>query len=444
MATYAQSIDLLMNRLPMFARVGSEAIKKGLHNIIALSEALGQPHQKFKSVHIAGTNGKGSTSHLLAAALQGAGYKTGLYTSPHLVDLRERIRINGEPVSEDFVVRFVDSALPFIDRIKPSYFELNVAMAFQAFAEEGVDIAVVETGLGGRLDSTNILLPELSVITNIGLDHTQILGDTLAEIALEKAGIIKAGVPVVIGETHHETEQVFFLEAHKKKSTILFADTVWELVRTGQDKSQQHFKAINKATQQMYNLDTDLLGNYQAHNFITALAACDALGRQGWRLEPGQVMRSWTQVKKATGLRGRWDWVQDKPSIILDVAHNPPGMSYLLDNLQQVEALQEGAQLHIICGFVKDKDVDKVLQLLPENAHYYFTQAAVPRALPVEDLLRSAGIAGLAGAGFVTVAEALQAAQNKAGEKDILLVTGSFFIVGEAITVLDRKISIPM
>lgn len=438
MSTYSQAIDLLMSRLPMFARIGTEAIKKGLTNILALTEALGNPQEQFKAVHIAGTNGKGSTSHLIAAALQSAGYKTGLYTSPHLMDLRERIRIDGVPVSEDFVIQFTDQVLPLIDQIKPSYFELNVAMAFKAFADAGVTIAVVETGMGGKWDSTNILLPELSVITNIGLDHTQVLGDTLAEIAGEKAGIIKTGIPVIIGETQLETEQVFFLEALKKQSTIVFADSIWDLVRQGQGQEFQHFKVVNKAEQRIYNLSTDMLGSYQSHNIKTALAACDALATQGWRLDREKVLDSWSQVKSTTGLRGRWDWVQQTPNIILDVAHNPAGMAYLLENLKQLEDPEVGSQgrLHVICGFVKDKDVAAVLQLLPKDALYYFTQAQVPRALPVTELKERAAAAGLQGTDFATVGEALAAAKQQAVVEDTLLVTGSFFIVGEAMTSL--------
>lgn len=435
MNNYQEAIEYLMQRLPMFARVGSEAIKKGLKNIIALCKALDDPQNKFPSVHIAGTNGKGSTSHLIAAALQQQGYKTGLYTSPHLVDLRERVRINGIPVSEEFVIRFVERTKPLIEEIQPSYFELNVAMAFAAFAEAKVDIAVIETGLGGRLDSTNIITPVLSVITNIGLEHTQILGDTLAEIAGEKAGIIKDSVPVVVGESHEETEPVFFLHALNKHTVIHYADAIWDMVRTGQDHAFQYFKAVHKADQEIYKVKTDLLGSYQLHNVKTALTACELLYRNGWNLPREKVLESLSSVKSTTGLRGRWDWVQQSPNIILDVAHNPDGMKYLNENL---EAAAIKGQLYIVCGFVSDKDVVSALRLFPRDAVFFFTQANVPRAMPVGQLVAIAEQGKLNGSAYPTVKEAVAAAKAAAGADDTILITGSFFIVGEAMEVLDQ------
>lgn len=436
MSTYPAAIDYLMQRLPMFARIGNEAIKKGLTNIIALCEALDNPQRKFPSVHIAGTNGKGSTSHLIASALQHQGYKTGLYTSPHLVDLRERVRINGVPVSEDFVIRFVERAKPLIETIQPSYFELNVAMAFMAFAEEGVDVAVIETGLGGRLDSTNIITPVLSVITNIGLEHTQILGDTLAEIAGEKAGIIKEQVPVVVGESHEETEPVFFRHALNKHTVIHYADSLWDMVRTGQDHTYQYFKAVHKGDQAIYDVKTDLLGSYQLHNVKTALTACELLNRNGWNLPRERVLESLSSVKSSTGLRGRWDWVRRQPNIILDVAHNPDGMKYLNENLQ---AAGIQGRLFIVCGFVSDKDVASALRLFPENAIFFFTQANVPRAMPIDQLMTLATGQGRKGEAYGVVKDAVAAARAAAGPDDTILVTGSFFIVGEAMEVLDAE-----
>lgn len=441
MLSYAETIELLTLKLPMFSRIGQEAIKKGLDNIIALCDALGNPQQQFPSIHIAGTNGKGSTSHMIAAALQQAGYRTGLYTSPHLVDLRERIRINGIPVSESFVTGFVEKTMPLFETIAPSYFELNVAMAFAAFAEAKVDVAVIETGLGGRLDSTNILHPVLSVITNIGLDHTQILGDTLELIAREKAGIIKEKVPVVVGETQPETEQVFFLAAHSKQTNIVYADSIWDMVRIRQDGDYQYYKAIHKGEQQLYNLKTDLLGSYQAHNIKTALTACELLQQMGWQLSRDGVLKSLEQVKSTTGLRGRWERLQRNPDIVLDVAHNAEGMQYLSANLA---ALKESgaaiARLRIVCGFVSDKDVAKALTLFPAGAVYYFTQANVPRAMPYEALAGIAAESGLQGTAYPTVKEALAAAQSDADSDDTILITGSFFIVGEAIAVLEDKV----
>ena len=438
MYLYKEVLQLLESRLPMFSRVGKGAIREGLTNIILLCEALGNPHQRYPCVHIAGTNGKGSTSHLIAAALQHNGYKTGLYTSPHLVDLRERFRINGEKVSEDFVIRFMEKALPLIDSIQPSYFELNVAMAFSAFAENNVDIAVIETGLGGRLDSTNIITPILSVITNIGLDHTQILGNTLAEIAKEKAGIIKEKVPVVIGETQPETERIFLQTALAKHAPIHFADSLWELIPSGRNARQQQFRAVRGDLSEIFPLQTDLLGTFQRHNIKTAIAATGILHQAGWRLPLREVLASFSNVKEATGLRGRWDWIHNRPNIILDVAHNAAGMAYLLENIRAFE-LDTTGKLHIICGFVKDKDVYAALELFPKEAVYYFTQAQIPRALPAADLLHTATEKALAGESYPTVKEALSSALGKVSEKDTIIVTGSFFIVGEAMAFLDDK-----
>lgn len=440
MSAYKETIEYLNTTLPMFSKIGQGAIKKGLDNIVSLCAALGDPHLKFPSVHIAGTNGKGSTSHMIAGAFQHAGYKTGLYTSPHLVDLRERIRVNGNPVSEQFVIDFVRLTKDLVKEIEPSYFELNVAMAFYAFAQEKVDVAVIETGLGGRLDSTNIILPVLSVITNIGLDHTQILGDTLPLIATEKAGIIKEKIPVVIGETHPETEQVFFLNALGKHTTVLYADSIWELVRTRQDLHFQYYKAIHKGEQKMYDLKTDLMGNFQTHNIKTGLTACAVLEQLGWNLPIQLVIESMASVKETTGLRGRWEIVQQQPFLILDVAHNPNGMEYLKANLDAMAELKGGtASLHIVCGFVSDKDVRNALSYFPANARYYFTQANVPRAMPVKQLQEIGVEKLLKGEGYNSVKRALEAARENSGQNDVILVTGSFFIVGEAIATLENR-----
>lgn len=427
--------------LPMFSKVGQGAIKKGLDNIIKLCAALGDPQLKFPSIHIAGTNGKGSTSHMIAGALQQAGYRTGLYTSPHLVDLTERVRINGQPVSEQFVIDFVEKTKSLVAEMEPSYFELNVAMAFVAFAEAKVDVAVIETGLGGRLDSTNIITPVLSVITNIGLDHTQILGDTLPLIAAEKAGIIKEKVPVVIGETHPETEQVFFLHALARHTAVLYADSIWDLVRVKQDVHFQYYKAIHKGEQQMYDLKTDLMGNFQTHNIKTVLTACAVLAQSGWNLPLDTVIQSLGMVKTLTGLRGRWEIVQQDPYIILDVAHNPDGMEYLQSNLEALAQLKgDVATLHIICGFVSDKDVRQALSYFPKNARYYFTQAHVPRAMSFEELNSIGRELSLDGDGYAGVPEALEQARSHMNTQDVLLITGSFFIVGEAIATLEHRV----
>lgn len=438
MITYNDTLNFLNEQLPMFSRQGQDAIKKGLDNIVKICEFLGNPQSKFPSVHIAGTNGKGSTSHMIAGALQQAGYKTGLYTSPHLIDLRERVRINGLPVSEQFVIDFVEKTKPLVAQIQPSYFELNVAMAFAAFAAEKVDIAVIETGLGGRLDSTNIIMPILSVITNIGLDHTQILGDTLPLIAAEKAGIIKEKIPVVVGEAHVETEQVFFLNALAKNTVVIYADSLWELVKVNQDAHFQYFKAIHKAEQKMYDLKTDLMGNFQVHNIKTVLTASTLLYNMGWDLSLDKVLASLAHVKKSTGLRGRWEYYQQQPAIILDVAHNPDGLEYLKDNLNTVSQKEKG-RLHIVCGFVKDKDVQAALSYFPKDALYYFTQANVPRALPASELAQIGSDLGLEGKSFKTVEDAVIEFSLKVREEDTVLITGSFFIVGEALAYLDGE-----
>ncbi len=441
MNSYDNAVQYLMQRLPAFSHVGSVAMKEGLGNITLLCSALGDPQLKFPTVHIAGTNGKGSTSHMIAAALQRAGYKTGLYTSPHLVDLRERIRINGKLVSKEFVVQFLEKTRESIEQVSPSYFEVNVAMAFTAFAEEQVDIAVIETGLGGRLDSTNIITPLLSVITNIDLDHTQILGSTRAEIAAEKAGIIKEKVPVVVGETHEETEPVFFRHALAKHTSIVYADTLWDMVRVGQDGVFQYFKAFYKPEQELSALKTDLLGTYQSHNIKTALTACQLLQQMGWNLPLQQVMESMASVKRATGLRGRWDRVQRSPDIILDVAHNPAGMQFLIQNLEALwDSTGKQGGISVVCGFVRDKDVEAALKLFPSGARFYFCAADVPRALPAVELKQIADKLGLTGDAYPSVDTAVHAARKEAAEDDTVLVTGSFFIVGEAMTALEESI----
>lgn len=435
MRSYESIISELQERLPMFSRQGTIALKKGLDNIIALCEALGNPQDRFPAVHIAGTNGKGSTSHLIAAAFQHNGYRTGLYTSPHLIDLRERFRINGIPVSKDFIIRFMERAEPLLDTIQPSYFELNVAMAFCAFAEEQVDIAIIETGLGGRLDSTNIITPILSVITNISLEHTQILGDTLAAIAGEKAGIIKENIPVVIGEIQAETERVFIQTAFAKHAPIYFADNLWDLVPAGQDAWKQRYKAIPVAAPEIIPFDTDLPGSFQARNIKTALAALQLLNQQGWKLPSDKVLESFASVKSATGLRGRWDRISEKPNIILDVAHNASGIQFLVENMRH-SGIDRSGKLNILCGFVKDKDIHAALALFPKDAVYYFSQAQVPRALPATILQEAGQGTGLNGNAYPTVKEAMEAALSSLKEADSLVITGSFFIVGEAMELL--------
>ncbi|MDR3681330.1 MAG: bifunctional folylpolyglutamate synthase/dihydrofolate synthase [Flavipsychrobacter sp.] len=429
-SVYQQTLDYLYTRLPMFSKLGKDAIKADLTNIRKLCTAFGDPQLDFKTIHIAGTNGKGSTSHMLAAILQQSGYKTGLYTSPHILDFRERIRVNGICANREWIVNFVERCKEVIEEIQPSFFEITVIMALMYFKEQQVDIAVIETGLGGRLDSTNIIIPILSIITNISYDHKDILGNTLAEIAAEKAGIIKPMVPVVIGEQQPETENVFFEHALRNQTTLFYAESLWDLVRIKQDEKYQYFKAVNRAQQEMYSLKTDLLGTYQRHNIITVLAACDILkNTTGLQLSFEDIKTALAHVKQLTGLRGRWEWLQQNPIIIADVGHNAAGMSEVMAQWAQVPAQHK----HIVVGFVKDKEIDDALALFPKNNTYYFCNAQIPRALPAAQLQEQATLAGLHGDAYATVAYAVNAATKAMSAVDALLITGSFFVVGEAL-----------
>jgi dihydrofolate synthase / folylpolyglutamate synthase len=429
-SAYEHMLAYLYERLPMFSRIGKAALKPDLTNTLKLCEALGNPHLKIKSVHVAGTNGKGSVSHALAAILQDAGYSVGLYTSPHLIDFRERIKIGGVPVSKEWVVAFVEENREHIEAISPSFFEITVAMAFKYFAEQHIDIAIIETGLGGRLDSTNVITPLLSVITNISYDHKDLLGQSLAEIANEKAGIIKHGVPVVIGEQAPETERVFFEHSVHKQSVLHYAQSLWGMVRVKQTGSYDHYKAINNAQREMTDLVTDLQGNYQQHNLKTVLTAVELLSHQGFNVNIAGAIKALAHVKKSTGLRGRWDQLQQSPAIYCDVAHNQAGLAEVLAQFQQVP----GTRKHIILGFVKDKEVAEALTLFPKDATYYFTNAQIDRALPADTLKTMANETGLSGDDYKSVTEALNAAKARMAPDDATLITGSFFIVGEALS----------
>lgn len=432
--TYPQTVAYLYEQLPMFTRVGAAAVKKDLTNTVKLCEHLNNPQERFSSIHVAGTNGKGSVCHMLAAMFQEAGYKTGLYTSPHLIDFRERIRIDGVPVSKEWVVDFVARHQQKIEEIEPSFFEITVAMAFAAFAEQEVDVAIIETGMGGRLDSTNVVHPILSVITNIGYDHMDFLGNTLPEIAGEKAGIMKQGVPVVIGEQHPETERVFFEHSVQKQCVLYHADSMWDMVRTEHDLQHQSFKAIHRARREMYNINTDLLGDYQATNIKTALAVRDVLASTGKADLPWEAtVNALTKVKKTTGLHGRWEVIQSEPLIIADVAHNADGLKGSMKQWGSIDV----AQKHIVCGFVKDKDVKKALEQLSADNKYYFCNADIPRAMPASQLQKEAATAGLQGELYVSVADAVKAAREALQKDDALLITGSVFVVGEAIDYLN-------
>jgi dihydrofolate synthase/folylpolyglutamate synthase len=426
---YAETVEYLFSKLPMYSRIGAAAYREDLTNTIRLLEFIGHPERGFRSVHIAGTNGKGSASHMLAAIFQEAGYKTGLYTSPHLKDFRERIRINGKMIEEDAVVDFADRIRPVSEAIDPSFFEVTVAMAFDYFARNNVDIAVVEVGLGGRLDSTNVITPDLSVITNISYDHMNLLGDTLPAIAAEKAGIIKPNVPVVVGEREPETAPVFEQKAARENAPLSFADhrryvTDWKYGRHTLDVEIASTPVADEVD--WYTLD--LAGIYQTRNLVTVLEAVHVLRGIGWKLEPPVVHRALRQVKRLTGLHGRWEIIHEHPDVVLDVAHNEDGIRQLL---RQIE-ITDHEELHLVLGFVNDKAIDKILSLLPQEANYYFTRAQIPRALPQEELAAQAAFAGLKGHSYPTVTEALGAAKAAAKPKDLIVVCGSIFVVAEA------------
>ena len=432
---YQHTINYLFTRLPMFSRIGAAAFKKDLTNTITLCEYLGNPQTKFKSIHIAGTNGKGSVSHMLSAILQTAGYKTGLYTSPHLRDFRERIKVGGDPdgyreVSEKFIVEFTERIKPLIEEIEPSFFEITVAMAFEYFAQQNVDVAVIEVGLGGRFDSTNIITPELSVITNIGWDHMNILGNSLEQIAFEKAGIIKPRVPVVVGEYLPETKNIFEKIASEKNAAIHYA----QHKRNAVDWKWENHELIvevaekDKTDHKIFHLD--LPGIYQSKNLLTVLEAVSVLKQINFNLPEPAVRTGLQKAKKITGLHGRWEIIHEHPTVVLDVGHNEDGIKQIV---QQIE-LTDHHELHIVMGVVKDKEVEKVLSLLPHAAHYYFTQANIPRALPAGILKEKAELFNLKGEVYADVNEAIRIAKAKAYKDDLIIVCGSVFLVGEVNT----------
>jgi len=425
--TYQETLDYLYSQLPMFSRIGAAAYKKDLHNTIELCNAIDNPQTKFKSIHIAGTNGKGSTSHMLAAMLQQAGYKTGLYTSPHLKDFRERIKINGEMIDQDFIVSFVERMKGITETIEPSFFELTVAMAFEYFEEQQVDVAIIETGLGGRLDSTNIITPILSVITNIGYDHMNILGDTLQQIAFEKAGIIKAGVPAIVGEYRDETKQIFIDKAKEVNAPLHFAQDQYTThnLHLTTHHLQLDIEDITNHCKETFKLD--LNGMYQSKNLLTVLCAEGILSQLGFKITDEAEKFALSHVKQLTGLHGRWEIIQEHPNVILDVGHNEDGIKQMLNSKFQIP----DSKTHFVIGFVKDKDVDTVLKLFPAEASYYFTHAHIPRALPGEELQSKASEYHLKGDVFENVNDAIAAAKKKASDDDVIIVCGSVFLVGE-------------
>ena len=428
--TYKEATAYLFNSVPMFQNVGGSAYKEGLGNTLALDGHFGHPHHKFKSVHVGGTNGKGSCSHTLAAILQSAGYKVGLYTSPHLTDFRERIRVNGQMIPESEVVSFVEDERSFFEPLSPSFFELSTALAFKYFASCGVDVAVVEVGMGGRLDCTNIITPDLAVITNISFDHVQFLGNTLPEIAAEKAGIIKAGIPVVVGETVEATRDVFLDKARELGAPIRFADEEHEVVSSRQEQGRRIYQTRHYGT-----LEGELGGLCQEKNTATILAAVDELRKAGYAIRDTDVRTGFKEVCERTGLRGRWQQVGNAPAVICDTGHNAGGMAYIAEQLRQYPA----ERLHIVIGMVNDKDIRSVLRLLPRHAIYYFTKASVKRALDEKALQALAHEAGLEGEAYPDVRSAFNAARHHATAKDLVFVGGSTFVVADFLAFLQPE-----
>lgn len=424
--TYQDTLDYLFAKLPMFSRIGAAAYKEDLTNTIALCNFLGNPEKKIKTIHIAGTNGKGSVSHMLAAILQSAGYRTGLYTSPHLKDFRERIKINGEMIPENTVIDFTERMMDITEKIEPSFFELTVAMAFDHFVDK-VDIAVIETGLGGRLDSTNVIDPEISVITNIGWDHMNLLGDSLEKIAFEKAGIIKMNRPVVIGEFISETRSIFEKVAAEKNASIHFAQESGYVSAWTDKINLLDLEVEWRKKTDHRHFQLDLSGIYQLKNLLTVLEACDQLKALGWNISEEHIRKGLRHSKELNGLHGRWEIIHRDPLLIIDVAHNKNGIEQLLEQIE----LMSYRELHLIIGMVKDKDITNILQLLPSSANYYFTQAQIPRAMPADELKEKAASFELSGNVFPEVNLAIKNALETAHKDDLIIICGSVFLAGE-------------
>ena len=425
---YKETVEYLFNSTPVFEKVGASAYKEGLYNTFELDKHFGHPHRKFKTIHIAGTNGKGSCSHTLAAILQSEGYKVGLYTSPHLVDFRERIKINGTCISEEYVVDFVKKEKDFFEPLHPSFFELTTALAFKYFAENNVDIAVIEVGLGGRLDCTNIITPVVSVITNISFDHTQFLGNTLAKIAGEKAGIIKHNVPVVVGEYNNETKPVFEAKADKENSELIFAEDNKLIISATHE--------VNGGTSYVTDgygiIKGELAGDYQIKNANTILNVVRVLEKQSIITDKKCVALGFGHVVELTGLMGRWQKIKDSPLTICDTGHNVGGWEYLSKQI----ARQKCDTLRIVFGMVDDKDIDHVMDMLPKNARYYFTQASTHRAIPVEKVVQNGSRHGLNGSCYDNVASAYDAVMSEAGSDDFVFIGGSSYVVADLLSYL--------
>jgi len=431
MKTYLETIKYLYNHLPMFQRIGSAAYKNTLGNTNKLDELYGYPHKCYKTVHVAGTNGKGSVSHTIASVFQEAGYKVGLYTSPHLVSFRERIRVNGEMISESDVTSFLNDYLNKKESktIQPSFFEITVAMAFDYFRKCKVDIAIIEVGLGGRLDSTNIIKPEISVITNISFDHMALLGNTIFKIAGEKAGIIKQGIPVVISESNEEYNSVFNNKAEEEKSDIFYADSEYQVGSSSllPDEGKQIFMFKKTGKLNFSSLKSDLMGDYQKKNIAAVLKTVELLRDRGWKISRENIEDGIEKVKVNTGLRGRWDIMHYNPMVICDTGHNVAGLKWVTFQLSEMKY----KKLHFVLGMVNDKDLKSVLKLLPKDAEYYFTQASIPRARKVEELATMATEEGLHGRSFDTVKHAAAAAIKEAENDDVVFIGGSSYVVAD-------------
>ncbi len=427
---YSQTIDFMFKSLPMFQRQGKAAYKANLDNSIAFDKYLNHPHKAFKTIHIAGTNGKGSTSHMLASVLQEAGYKVGLYTSPHLKDFRERIKVNGEMVTETFVVNFIDKIKDFIKEFQPSFFEMTVFMAFEYFKEQKVDIAVIETGMGGRLDSTNLITPLVSVITNISLDHTQFLGDTIEKIAIEKAGIIKNKIPVIVGESNSAYDSVFLNKAVEKNTSCEFSNKKYHISYALNTFENRQVFDIYKGEEKVFEqIELDLLGHYQQKNVLTVIHALDQLDSSQITISKDNIYSGLKKVVGNTQLLGRWQILGNNPIVICDTGHNEAGIELILQQIKQTAY----KNLHIVWGMVNDKSIDKIMGILPKDAQYYFTRANVPRALDEEELYRIAQKYHLKGNTYKTVQLALEASKQSANQNDLIFVGGSTFVVAEVV-----------
>lgn len=427
--TYQQTLDYLFTKLPMYQRVGAAAYKENLDNTLAICKILGNPEKKLKCIHIAGTNGKGSSSHMIASVLQKAGYKTGLYTSPHLTDFRERIKINGKMIPKTDVTKFVEDYKVAFEEIQPSFFEWTVGLAFNYFVKQEVDVAVIEVGLGGRLDSTNVISPVVSLITNIGYDHVNLLGDTLQKIGAEKAGIIKTKTPVIISQTQLEVISVFSTIAKDLKAPIEFADKVFKIVKTEYKKNLQNITVLNKKTNISQTYELDLLGSYQAKNLLGVLSTLEILQQKGFIIELNDILEALKTIYETTGIQGRWQIIQNKPLVIADTGHNEDGIKEVLENFKRYDY----KKLHFVLGVVNDKDVTKMLSILPKEAIYYFCKASIPRAMDENELEKLAKKINLKGKVYLTVPDALKAAKKACATNDIVFVGGSTFTVADVL-----------